>query len=65
MNRNTAIVEETQRWTGRKQVWDCPNSERASDKEVLWLSQRVLLAEERDIYDVAHAVRKVVRHLQS
>ncbi|MDF2658826.1 MAG: aminotransferase DegT [Paenibacillus sp.] len=65
LNRNTAIVEETERWTGRKQVWDCPNSERASDKEVLWLSQRVLLAEERDMYDVAHAVRKVVRHLQS
>ena len=63
LNRNRAVLDEIERWTGERREVVCPVSENASKKEVLWLPQNVLLGSEEDIYDVARAVRKVMRVL--
>lgn len=60
LNRNEAIVKATRALTGEDRSYACPVSERVSDKEVLWLTQNVLLADEQAMYDIAAAIRKVV-----
>jgi dTDP-4-amino-4,6-dideoxygalactose transaminase len=60
LNKNKAIIAETKKWTGEERVYECPVCETASDKEVLWLHQQVMLGEEKDMYDIAHAIKKVV-----
>ncbi|MDF2652381.1 MAG: aminotransferase DegT [Paenibacillus sp.] len=60
LNRNEAIVKATRALTGEDRSYACPVSERVSDKEVLWLGQNVLLADEQAMYDIAAAIRKVV-----
>lgn len=60
LNRNKAVIKETKKWTGEERVYSCPNSERACDKEILWLHQNVLLAGETDMHDIAAGVRKVL-----
>lgn len=59
LNRNQAIVEEVQKWTGTVRLNACPVSERMAEKEALWLGQNVLLGDDRDMDDIAQAVRKV------
>ncbi|TLS52585.1 DegT/DnrJ/EryC1/StrS family aminotransferase [Paenibacillus antri] len=64
LNRNRAVAADIRKWTGGEgptQV--CPVSERASAERALWLHQNVLLAEERDMYDIRDAVAKVVATL--
>ncbi|MGE7823983.1 DegT/DnrJ/EryC1/StrS family aminotransferase [Paenibacillus sp. NPDC093718] len=63
LNRNEALIREIESRTGERRVQDCPISERACQKEVLWLHQNVLLAEEEDMVDIAKAVRKVMASL--
>lgn len=60
LNQNKAVINETKKWTGEERVYSCPNSERACDKEILWLSQNILLAGEPDMHDIAAGVRKVM-----
>lgn len=60
LNRNGAVRREIEQRTGQRRVDECPVSERASEKEVLWLHQNVLLGEEADMHDIAAAVRKVL-----
>jgi len=60
LNRNKAVIKETKKWTGEEREYSCPNSERACDKEILWLNQNVLLAGETDMHDIAAGVRKVL-----
>ncbi|MGG1513785.1 DegT/DnrJ/EryC1/StrS family aminotransferase [Paenibacillus oryzisoli] len=60
LNRNDAIVKATQDLTGEMRTYACPISERASEREVVWLAQNVLLADEQAMHDVAAAVRKVI-----
>lgn len=60
LNQNKAVIQETKKWTGEERVYSCPNSERACDKEILWLHQNVLLASEADMHDIAAGVRKVL-----
>ncbi|HZG57041.1 DegT/DnrJ/EryC1/StrS family aminotransferase [Paenibacillus sp.] len=60
LNRNRAVAADIRKWTGETRSYDCPVSERASDSRALWLHQNVLLAEERDMYDIRDAVRKVM-----
>lgn len=61
LNRNQAVLNEIEKWTGVRREYACPVSERACEKEVLWLHQNVLLAEEEDMHDIARAVKKVLR----
>ncbi|MDR6549986.1 DegT/DnrJ/EryC1/StrS family aminotransferase [Paenibacillus qinlingensis] len=61
LNRNEAIVNATRVLTGEDKVYACPVSERLSDKEVLWLGQNVLLADEQAMHDVAAAIQKVIQ----
>ncbi|CAM3616933.1 DegT/DnrJ/EryC1/StrS family aminotransferase [Marinicrinis lubricantis] len=61
LNRNNAVLQEIEKWTGERREFHCPVSERASEKEVLWLHQNVLLADEEDMYDIVKAVKKVVQ----
>jgi len=60
LNQNKAIIKETKKWLGEERVYSCPVSERACDKEILWLAQNVLLGSEEDMHDIAKAVRKVI-----
>ncbi|NOU66514.1 aminotransferase class I/II-fold pyridoxal phosphate-dependent enzyme [Paenibacillus sp. LMG 31461] len=60
LHRNEAIVNATRALTGEDRSSKCPVSERLSDKEVLWLSQNVLLADEQAMHDIAAAIRKVI-----
>ncbi|TMV43041.1 DegT/DnrJ/EryC1/StrS family aminotransferase [Paenibacillus mesophilus] len=64
LNQNKAIINETKKWTGEERVYSCPNSERACDKEILWLSQNILLAGEPDMHDIVAGVRKVMASFQ-
>ena len=41
---------------------DCPVAQRACDSESLWLSQQVLIGEEKDVDDIADAIEKVITH---
>jgi dTDP-4-amino-4,6-dideoxygalactose transaminase len=61
LNQNKAVIAEIQKWTGELRHHSCPISERASDKEVLWLHQNVLLADEQDMHEIAQAVKKVMK----
>jgi len=53
---------------GREQPMDysrchCPVSERAAYEEAVWLPQFLLLGKEKDVRDIARAVKKVVSNL--
>lgn len=63
LNKNKAILAEIAKWTGEAEhrSYACPVSERACDKEAMWLHQNVLLADEKAMYDIAAAVNKVMR----
>lgn len=63
LNRNKAVIAETKKWTGKEQIYSCPVSERASEKEAVWMSQNVLLGDESDVDDIATAVEKVIESL--
>lgn len=60
LNRNEAIMKATRELIGEDRSYACPISERLSDKEVLWLGQNVLLADEQAMHDIAAAIRKVI-----
>lgn len=61
LNDLEAIKHEIQLWTGQKPEYSCPVSERASEKDIFWLNQRVLLGNEQDIHDISAAIEKVIR----
>ena len=61
LNQNKAIIDEIEKLTNKKQSTSCPVSERACDKEVLWLKQHVLLGDRSDMDDIAAAVEKVLK----
>lgn len=65
LNKNASVAADIRKWTGEARQQSCPVSERASEASALWLQQNVLLAEEKDMYDIAQAVRKVAASLQS
>ncbi len=53
---------------GRDEVVDysacaCPVSERAAYDESVWLPQFLLLGDEQDVEDIAHAVQKIATHI--
>lgn len=60
LNTNKAVLSETKKWTGEDRFYSCPISERACEKEVLWLHQNMLLGDATDIDDIAEAVSKVM-----
>ncbi|MDF2717765.1 MAG: aminotransferase DegT [Paenibacillus sp.] len=66
LNRNKALLADIAKWTGEKELREycCPASERACDKEAMWLHQNVLLADEKDMHEIAEAVRKVMRSFE-
>lgn len=64
LNQNRAVISETKKWLGEERIYSCPISERACDKEILWLHQNVLLADEADMHDIARAVQKVFAALK-
>jgi len=60
LNRNEAIHKSIEEWTGTPRIDSCPVSERMSLKEVLWLSQTVLLSDMRAMADISEGLRKVI-----
>ncbi|MGP4079102.1 DegT/DnrJ/EryC1/StrS family aminotransferase [Pseudalkalibacillus sp. R45] len=60
LNTNQAVISEIEKWTGEARKYECPISERASKNQILWLSQSVLLGEEKDMHDISDGLRKVV-----
>jgi dTDP-4-amino-4,6-dideoxygalactose transaminase len=63
LHRNKAVLNETRKLLGKNIVNHCPTCEEAFESRVVWLSQNILLGSERDIEDVAQAIRKVVETL--
>lgn len=61
LNKNGAIISDIEKWTGERREQFCPVSERFAEREGLWLHQNVLLGSEADMYDVAAALRKVLK----
>ncbi|MCD9022432.1 DegT/DnrJ/EryC1/StrS family aminotransferase [Cohnella silvisoli] len=61
LNRNRAIIDSIRDWTGETRVDDCPVCERLSEREVLWITQSMLLADETSMNHIAHALQKVIR----
>lgn len=61
LNRNKAVLEQIRKWTGVERSFACPVCEKLSDTEVVWLGQAILLSGEQVMYEIADAVRKVVR----
>lgn len=59
LNANRAIIEATKEIAGEERVYSCPVCERLCG-ETVWLGQSVLLAEEKDMHDIAVAIRKVL-----
>jgi dTDP-4-amino-4,6-dideoxygalactose transaminase len=59
LNANKAIIEATKTFAGEERVYACPVCERVCE-EVVWLGQAALLAEDKDMYDIEGAVRKVL-----
>lgn len=59
LNRNKAIIQKIKQLSGTESIYSCPNSERAED-EIFWLHHQVLLAEEKDMIDIASAITKVL-----
>lgn len=64
LNRNRAIRQELAQRFGVEGdgIPPCPVAERASDEEVIWFPQRILLGSPRDLAAVAEAIDKVQRH---
>ncbi|KGX84565.1 DegT/DnrJ/EryC1/StrS family aminotransferase [Pontibacillus marinus] len=60
LNQNEAVIQETAKWLGEERTYSCPISERASNDQVIWLQQRILLGDEKDMEDIAKAIRKVM-----
>jgi dTDP-4-amino-4,6-dideoxygalactose transaminase len=60
LNRNTAIIERIKKLAGEERLYTCPVAEQASEKEILWLGQNVLLGTEEDMFDIARALQKVI-----
>lgn len=60
LNKNEAIQQSIEAWTGKPRIDSCPVSERMSGKEVLWLSQTVLLSDEEAMSDISEGLRKVI-----
>jgi dTDP-4-amino-4,6-dideoxygalactose transaminase len=61
LNRNEAVIRATKEWTGEERIYDCPICERLCANESVWLTQNLLLSDERAMHDIAMAVRKVIR----
>jgi dTDP-4-amino-4,6-dideoxygalactose transaminase len=61
LNKNKSILNTTKKWIGEERVYDCPICERICEKEAIWLTQTVLLADEQAMEDIAKAVSKVLR----
>ncbi|WP_409342370.1 DegT/DnrJ/EryC1/StrS family aminotransferase [Paenibacillus sp. MBLB4367] len=59
LNANKAIIGATREFEGEERLFACPVCERVCG-EVIWLGQAALLAEEKDIHDIASGIRKVV-----
>lgn len=59
LNKNQAVIKETLDLTGEERLFDCPVSEQASEQNIVWISQNVLLADEQAIEDIAKACEKV------
>ncbi|MCQ6562398.1 DegT/DnrJ/EryC1/StrS family aminotransferase [Paenibacillus mendelii] len=61
LNKNTAIIDRIHKLHGEVKSNSCPVAERASEHELLWLHQNVLLGSERDMEDIANGINKVIQ----
>ncbi|MCD9020839.1 DegT/DnrJ/EryC1/StrS family aminotransferase [Cohnella silvisoli] len=61
LNKNTAVIDRTRKLIGEDRLYSCPVAERASEHELLWLHQNVLLGSERDMEDIANGINKVIQ----
>lgn len=60
LNKNKAVLNEIEKWTGERRETSCPVSERFAEQEGLWLHQNVLLGSEPDMDDIVRALTKVI-----
>lgn len=62
LNRHPAVLESIRRWTGEMRIDPCPVAERMAEKRAFWLGHHMLLADEKGMYDIAAAWKKVLAH---
>ncbi|SFA92119.1 dTDP-4-amino-4,6-dideoxygalactose transaminase [Cohnella sp. OV330] len=61
LNKNAAVIDRIRMLVGEAKTNSCPVAERASEHELLWLHQHVLLGSERDMEDIASGIDKVMQ----
>lgn len=61
LNKNSAIIDRISKLLGEVRTNSCPVAERASEHELLWLHQNVLLGSERDMEDIVNGINKVIQ----
>ncbi|GGD66677.1 DegT/DnrJ/EryC1/StrS family aminotransferase [Paenibacillus nasutitermitis] len=61
LNKNSAIIDRIRKLVGEVRTNSCPMAERASEHEMLWLHQNVLLGSEQDMEDIANGINKVIQ----
>lgn len=61
LNKNSAIIDRINKLVGEVKTNSCPVAERASELELLWLHQNVLLGSESDMEDIANGINKVIQ----
>lgn len=61
LNKNIAVIDRIRKLVGEAKTNSCPVAERASEHELLWLHQNVLLGTEKDMEDIANGIDKVMQ----
>lgn len=61
LHRNQAILDSIKQWTGEDRAFDCPVAERMCHIEAVRFYMDVLMADEKAIYDIASALKKVTQ----
>ncbi|HZG58431.1 DegT/DnrJ/EryC1/StrS family aminotransferase [Paenibacillus sp.] len=61
LHRNEAMLKDIEAKTGEARTYDCPVTLRKCERQVVWLTQDMLLGDEADVHDIATAIRKVMK----
>ena len=61
LHRNDALLKDIEAKTGEARTFDCPVTLRMCERQIVWLTQELLLGDEADVQDIAAAIRKVMR----
>ncbi len=61
INKYDSITRSIQEWTGKEPEFHCPIAEQMGDRQAIWITQTVLLGDEKGIVYAAEAIKNVVQ----